>query len=68
MRHPKPVKDVETSDGRTHEVDLRQNGKSYTAWAFVDKMMIEGVKAATEVKAVANWKKVYDKTMAKPIG
>lgn len=62
---PKPVKNVETYDGRTHEVDFRQTEKSYVAWAFVDSRLIEGTKAATQLKAIANWKKEYQTILAK---
>ncbi len=56
---PKPVKDVQTFDGRTHEVDMRQVGKTYTAWGFVDKVLIEGDNAKTVLLAVSSWKKQY---------
>ncbi|MBA4017533.1 MAG: hypothetical protein C0483_10210 [Pirellula sp.] len=56
---PKPIKDVPTYDGRTHEVDMRQSGKSYTAWGFVDGVLIEGDKATTALLAIASWKKKY---------
>ena len=62
MIQPKPVRDVKTFDGRTHEVDIRQASKSFTAWAFVDKQLIEGDTAVTQLKAVANWKKTYETT------
>jgi hypothetical protein len=62
---PKPVKNVETYDGRFHEVDFRQTEKSYVAWAFVDGRLIEGTKAATQLKAIANWKKEYQTILAK---
>ncbi len=62
---PKPVKNVETYDGRMHEVDFRQTEKSYVAWAFVDNRLIEGTKAATQLKAIANWKKEYQTILAK---
>lgn len=57
--HPKPVKDVETFDGRTHEVDIRHVERTYTAWAFIDKQMIQGADAASQLKALSNWKKTY---------
>ena len=62
---PKPVKNVETYDGRMHEVDFRQTEKSYVAWAFIDGRLIEGPKAATQLKAIANWKKEYQTILAK---
>jgi hypothetical protein len=62
MSQPKPVRDVKTFDGRLHEVDIRQAEKSYTAWAFVDRRLIEGDTATTQLKAVANWKKEYEST------
>jgi hypothetical protein len=58
MSRPKPVR-VETFDGRVHEVDIRLVDKVFTAWGFVDRSMVQGVQAATQVKAVANWKKEY---------
>ena len=62
MIQPKPVRDVKTFDGRLHEVDIRHMSKSYTAWGFVDRQLIEGETAPTQVKAVANWKKQYEST------
>lgn len=64
MIQPKPVRDVQTFDGRIHEVDLRLTSKSYTAWAFVDKRLIEGDAASTQIKAIANWKKEYESTFS----
>jgi hypothetical protein len=60
MIQPKPELAVKTFDGRTHEVDLRLTSKSYTAWAFVDRRLIEGGAAATRIKALANWKQEYE--------
>jgi len=60
---PKPVKDVKTFDGRSHEVDIKQLQKTFTAWAFVDKRIIEGDPAPTQVKALANWKSAYKVTL-----
>jgi hypothetical protein len=62
--HPAPVKDVKTFDGRSHEVDIRQVKKTFTAWAFVDRRMIEGQAAETQVKALANWKAAYKVTVS----
>jgi hypothetical protein len=62
MIQPKPVRDVETFDGRTHEVDIRHGTRSYVAWAFVDSKLIEGNTAISQIKAVANWKKKYETT------
>lgn len=62
MIQPKPVRDVKTFDGRLHEVDVRHTSKSYTAWAFVDRKLIEGNAASTQIKAIANWKKEYEST------
>jgi len=56
---PKPVKDVKTFDGRQHEVDIKQLEKSFTAWGFVDKRMIQGEPAATQLQALVNWKNAY---------
>jgi hypothetical protein len=64
MVQPKPVRDVRTSDGRLHEVDLRHASKSYTAWAFVDRRLIEGSAATTQPRAIANWKKEYEATFS----
>lgn len=58
MRPPKPVR-VETFDGRVHEVDIRFVDKAFTAWGFVDRSLIQGIQASTQLKAVANWKKEY---------
>lgn len=58
MSRIKPVR-VETSDGRVHEVDIRLIDKIFTAWGFVDQSLIQGVDAASQLKAVANWKKEY---------
>lgn len=60
---PKPVKDVTTFDGRSHEVDIKLIQKTFTAWAFVDKRIIEGEPAPTQVKALANWKTAYKVTL-----
>jgi hypothetical protein len=60
MPQPKPVRDVKTFDGRSHEVDIRLVSKSFTAWAFVDQRLIEGEIASTQLKALANWKKEYE--------
>jgi hypothetical protein len=60
MIQPKPERGVKTFDGRLHEVDLRFMSKSYTAWAFVDRRLIEGDTAMTRIKAIANWKKEYE--------
>jgi hypothetical protein len=56
---PKPVKDVQTFDGRSHEVDIKLKDKTYTAWGFVDQRIIEGNPAPTQIKALANWKTAY---------
>lgn len=56
---PKPVTNVETFDGRTHEVDMKLIGKAYAAWGFVDRVLIEGEQAKTAVQAVASWKREY---------
>lgn len=55
----KPVKAVVTFDGRTHEVDMKFLGKAYTAWGFVDKVLIEGVESKSALLAVASWKREY---------
>lgn len=64
MAHIKPVQ-VETFDGRAHEVDIRHVDRSFTAWAFVDKVFIQGGQASTQPKALANWKKEYQTTVTK---
>jgi hypothetical protein len=64
VAHIKPIK-VQTSDRRHHEVDIRQLDKSFTAWGFVDKVMIQGAPAATQHKALSNWKKEYDTAQIK---
>jgi len=56
---PKPVHDVLTFDGRTHEVDMKHVEKTYTAWGFVDRVLIEGETAKTATLALASWKKQY---------
>lgn len=56
---PKPVKDVLTFDGRTHEVDMKLIGKTYTAWGFVDRVLIEGEGAKSALLAIASWKREY---------
>jgi len=56
---PKPVKEVATFDGKVHEVDIRHKDKSYQAWAFVDKVMIEGNCTSTQAAAVTSWQKQY---------
>lgn len=62
MARPKPVRDVQTFDGRLHEVDIRQRESTFTAWGFVDQRLIEGQSAGKIVTAIANWKKQYEAT------
>lgn len=59
LMRPKPVQNVETFDGRMHEVDMKLVGKAYTAWGFVDGAMIEGDQAKTALLALASWKREY---------
>jgi hypothetical protein len=55
----KPVKAVVTFDGRSHEVDMKFLGKSFTAWGFVDSVLIESEEAKSALMAVASWKREY---------
>ncbi|MGC3968490.1 MAG: hypothetical protein QM775_14265 [Pirellulales bacterium] len=56
---PKLVHNVETFDGRTHEVDMKLVDKTYKAWGFVDRVLIEGEQSKTASLAVASWKREY---------
>lgn len=65
MTQHKPVPNVKTFDGRVHEVDIRQTAKSFTAWGFVDRRLIEGGTASTLAKALDKWKAEYAEMFGK---